>query len=444
MSAWVGKPAGVAPYTVTPYEATDKGGRLYLRWRGKSEGSARTNWRRLALRDHNNRPVMARTADGKFVKARLQWAQDCAENKARELAETSGAGRVSVAPAPALTIVAGKRLAFHAQTGRYPEKNQHRNEVEASLDFATKVWANMDPAVTTWEQVRKPHIRALWRERIRQLRKRADTEGFRGAEITVMRVLAVAQWLRDEDHIPAGSCVAPKDWRAKLKEDWVGISKAPGVPTPKRPRHTLTEMRAIMAKARDVDPRFEVLIALGAEQRLGQVVRAWRSALDLEKGLFRIPSRGKKTGAVIELTNGQRAVITHALTAGYLRHLERLQLDYPLFPGTQLAQSRTAGDPLAVNRHLTAPTVTRMQLRRWFLDAEALARVPHLRGRGAYGLRRVAVDAAVAEKISPDGLQAHGGWTNSKTPNEIYRETERMEARTEAKDVRAKIRGENA
>jgi hypothetical protein len=107
----------------------------------------------------------------------------------------------------------------------------------------------MSPPVTTWAQVRKPHLRALGRERVRALRKREGTEGYRAAEITVMRVLAVAQWLRDEDHIPAGACVAPKDWRAKLKEDWVGITKEAGVPTPKRPRHTLAEMRAIMAKA---------------------------------------------------------------------------------------------------------------------------------------------------------------------------------------------------
>jgi hypothetical protein len=445
MSAWIGKPEGMAPWVVTPIERSDKGGRLYLRWRGKAEGSARTNWRYLSLRDHNNRPVLARTADGKLVKSRLEWAQGCAGDKARELAESAGASRSVVATAAPLTIAGGKRVAFHTQTGRYPEKNQHRDEVFRSLDFAEKIWRAMDPSVTTWEQVRKPHIRALGRERIRALRRRGDVDGYRGAEITIMRVLAVAQWLRDEDLIPAGACVAPKTWRSQLREDWVSITQAPGVPTPKRPRHTLTEMRGIMAKARDVDPRFELLMVLGAEQRLGQVVRAWRSALDLDKGLFRIPTRGKKTGAVLELTTGQLAVVRRALTTGYLRHLERCAIDYPLFPGKQLARSRNPDPdgPLAVNRHLTGPRVTRMQLRRWFLDAEGLARIPHVKGRGAYGLRRVAVDAAVAEKISQDGLQAHGGWSNSKTPNEIYREIERVEARTEAKDIRAKIRGEN-
>ncbi|HYC51095.1 MAG TPA: hypothetical protein VEB19_08315 [Gemmatimonadaceae bacterium] len=452
MSAWRGKSVGAAPYEVTPVERADKGGRLYLRWRGKSEGAARTNWRYQSLRDHNNRPVLARTADGKLVKARTEWAQRCAEDKARELAETAGVGRVVDEAPCALTILEGKRRAFDRNTGKYPTRTQHRDEVSRALDFAALTWAAMEPPVTAWVQVRKAHIRALGRERIRALRRRRDVDGFRAAEITVMRVLAVAQWLRDEEIIPPGACVAPKDWRAKLKEDWIAITEAPDVPEPRRPRHTIQEMRAIMAKARDVDPRFEVLIAIGAEQRLGQVRRAWRSAYDRAKGLFRIPSRGKKQGALLELTRGQIAVLERALTVGYLRHLERLELDYPLFPGRELVYTERGegkgrsgsrgSDPIATQRHLKYPTVSRMKIRLWFHDAEALAKVPHVHGRGAYGLRRVAVDAAVAEKISPDGLQAHGGWTNSKTPNEIYRETERVEARSEAKDVRAKIRGE--
>ncbi len=51
------------------------------------------------------------------------------------------------------------------------------------------------------------------------------------------------------------------------------------------------------------------------------------------------------------------------------------------------------------------------------------------------------VDAALGDKISPKGLQAHGGWSDPQTPLKIYAEHEASYARGEAKGIRAKIRG---
>ena len=77
-----------------------------------------------------------------------------------------------------------------------------------------------------------------------------------------------------------------------------------------------------------------------------------------------------------------------------------------------------------------------------FKEAERLAEVPHLEGRAAYGLRRAAVDAAKEAGISREGLQAHGGWTDSQIPDRVYADQQAGYARDEARRVRAKIRGE--
>lgn len=64
-------------------------------------------------------------------------------------------------------------------------------------------------------------------------------------------------------------------------------------------------------------------------------------------------------------------------------------------------------------------------------------------GRGAYGVKRAAVDAAKAEGISREGLKAHGGWTDTQMPDQVYADQELEAARREAAAVRARIRGEN-
>jgi len=79
--------------------------------------------------------------------------------------------------------------------------------------------------------------------------------------------------------------------------------------------------------------------------------------------------------------------------------------------------------------------------------AEALAStwragVEHVPGRGWYGLRRIAVDAAKEAGISREGLQQHGGWSDTQVADRIYADQTATYAGKEAADVRAKIRGE--
>ena len=431
---WKSKPQGFAPYLVQAFELPERGLRVYLRWRHRG------NWKKCMVRDEHNIGLLLRTSKGTLIEARTELAIAAAKALYDVLADTAGAGATPQLTDVPLTFAEGRALAFDAKSGRYPTSTALRREIAHALQFAEVTWGEL--GLRTWEALKKRHLRILWRARIEQLLKQGD-HGYTATETTVKRVLTVAAWLRAEEYLPSNAAVFPPKWRDELKRDWMELTKSDAEPTPKRPRHTLEEMRRIMAVTRQVDPRFELVMALGAEQRLGQVVRARRSALDLTHATFKIPGRGKKRGAVLELTDGQMAVVRRALSTGYLSRIETMAADYPLFPGLQLEHGRKGLDPKAVERHVNAsPVNAKRTLRGWFDRAEQLAGVPHIKGRGAYGLRRQAVDAALAEDISAGALQQAGGWTNSKVPQEIYREQERVADRREARDVRAKIRGE--
>jgi integrase len=172
----------------------------------------------------------------------------------------------------------------------------------------------------------------LWRRRHAELTDKGDV-GARGAEVTVSRLLTIAEWLRSEELIDELACRPWKDGKAKMREE-------AGAPDPQRPRHTLAEARAILAAGEQVDPRFGLALLLGAELRGGQVLRGRRSDLDLEANTFRVRGRGKKQGTIVHLTKGQRAAVDRAL-GGYLSLLEAAAIDYTLFPAGKLV-GRTA------------------------------------------------------------------------------------------------------
>jgi hypothetical protein len=181
-------------------------------------------------------------------------------------------------------------------------------------------------------------------------------------------------------------------------------------------------------------------LSLGGEQRLGQVVRAWRSDLLLDEGTFTIRGREKKGGVVLELTKGQRAAAEKALK-GYLSDLEQAGGDYRLFPSGQLPGGRK-GEGRATEKHRNAKQVGARRITSWFIEAEELAGVEHLRGRGPYGVRRVAVDSAKGNGISREGLKEYGGWTDTQVPDMIYAAKKSEKARKEACEMRARFRGE--
>jgi len=69
------------------------------------------------------------------------------------------------------------------------------------------------------------------------------------------------------------------------------------------------------------------------------------------------------------------------------------------------------------------------------------AKIPHVAGRRAYGLRRVAVDSAKELHISREGLMQIGGWTDPQVPGSVYADQEAGYARKEAAAIRAQSRG---
>jgi hypothetical protein len=422
--------AGTLPHAVTAYERATKGNVVYLRWRTTTKKGR--NWAHkslgFTLRDKHERIDPAREKDAQEA-ANLQLARLLVGLPKEEVATR-------------LTLNDGWTRISDRKTGKYPTNTPHRREVERAMKYVMAVWGQDRP----WDSIKKADLRGLWRRRIEELAAEGE-RGLRGAEVTVARLLGVAGWLRDEELIPATACVPSRHWKRDLADDWRTITEARSDYEPERPRHTLDEMRAILKVAPQVDPRFGLILALGAELRPGQVLRAMRSDLAIDKttrtvAMFTVRPKGRKRGVVEFLTPGQVESVLDAFTTGYLRVLEAAGGDYPLFPATQLTGGRS-GDPRAEERHRSAKPVNRRTLQEWFREAEALAKIPHQPGRSTYGLRRAAVDAAKAEGISREALKEHGGWTDSQMPDQVYADQESEKAREEARDVRAKIRGES-
>ncbi len=407
---------GERPWTVRVFEHAGRKGVLYLRWWDQAKG----NWRHRALKR------TLRTAGGRILKHVQAWAEGEARKQHEALLRGAPPER---RPTAQLTIAETWAVLTHPDTGLYTKDTPHRREVGRALQCAERIWGGDRP----WNTLGKDDLRVLRRRRAAQL-KEGGAIGLRGTEVTVSRILTVAEWLRDEGKIDERACLPERDWKKALRTEL-------DAPDPARPRYSPEEMRALIRRAGEVDPRLGLAVALGAELRLGQVIRAVRTDLDLVAGTYRVGRRGKKLGATVTLTAGQLTVVRQALGEGYLRILEQTATDFPLFPAGQLRGGRK-GEGVALAHLAEARPLNRRTLLAWWYELEALCGIPHVPGRAAYGVRRAAVDAAVAAGISRDALKEHGGWSDTQTPDRIYREQERVEARAEAARTRAEIRGE--
>jgi hypothetical protein len=425
--------AGKGEHRVRVFELVERDGVLYLRWNEKTQAGAK--------RRHESLGKALRTTDGKIIREVERWAK--AQADAKHLALVRGEGSTSEEKAP-VTIGEAKGLVTDPKTGKYPHASQHRKETERALDFAAEVWG----LGRAWNTIRRADLRQLGRARIDDLLGRGK-RGLRGAELTVQRVLTVAQWLRDEELIDEGAAVAKAHWKDELRSYWLEAAKKPELPTPHRPRHTIEEFRAILRASWKADRRLGLLLEIGAEQRLGQVTRVHRSMVSDDFTRIRIPSRGQKRGAMLHLTPAQTAAVRFEVTTGYLSDLEaarssRAIADYPLFPAGQMPGGRSGAPKATVERHAAAKPMDRRTIVSLFAEAERAAGVAHVKGRGAYGLRRVAVDEAKLRKISRDAMREHGGWSDNQMPDTVYADQESERFRDEARDVRADIRGESS
>jgi integrase len=401
------------------YERRDKDGVLYLIWNERGQQRQACLGRKV------------RNDQGRLIKDVERWAMNQARVKHDELVALA-AGFVAadpVADTTGLTIADAIRLIQDPYEGKYPTDTAHRREVLCSLRFAERWWGSS----RTWTSIRKRDLRAVGRRRIDELVKEGK-RGARTAEKVLEHVLAVASWLRDNEHIPDTACLPSGKWTEELYEDWRTRTGSTEDYQVHKPRHTRDEALSIMAAAPQVDPRFDLLLTLGADLRLGQVVRARRTQLDLVANTFTVYGRRTKKGTTVELTPGQRRAVEDAIQ-GYLSRLEGTSADYYLFPGrfATLAGEFTKPDGGHVHKQT---------LYRWFKRAEEIAGVTHREGRCAYGIRRVAVDELLRQRVSLPALQNNGGWTSPAIPTQEYADQESHAARREAAQARAAWRGE--
>lgn len=423
---------------VVVYEDLARERRLTLRW--WPEGA--TNWKRKSLGR-----VLERDRRGNVTRASEEWAKDQATVKSAAL--IAGTPEATVVLPQRFTIGETAAAITNAETGKYPHDTPFRRELLRALDFARTVW----DAATPWATIDDAAWTKLMRRRLEGLLMR-HKRGVRTTEITVSRLATVATWLRDAKKIPRDAGYPPRTWKQDILDHWRGVTGATRDPIPHRPRHSLDELRTLIEAAWAVDPRIGLLVALGAEYRLGQIVRARRSDLDLVARTLVVHGQGKKGGETIDLTDGQMRAVFTAL-GGYLDDCEERYLaervDYPLFPSgrlvrrAQLPGHRATADVVRVGRPRRQRIyLTRQWITRNFHLAEDWAGIERVAGRAAYGLRRQNVDAVNAVGISRHGLKASGGWSSTKIPDEVYAEQENQIGRAEAKRLRSQTRGEDA
>lgn len=442
---WWEEPLSLPPRKGYVYERSDREGALHVREWQPEKGA----WRKASLKG-SLFDDLDRRLTGRALAERKQWARVEARRILQQWDAAASGEPESAAAARARRLTLGETRAVITapDTGKYPADSHHRREVLRALDYAVSVWG----PDREWSGIGKADLRQLGRRRVEQLRA-AEEAGYRGAEITVARVLAIAAWLRDEGLIDERACLAPTHWKRELHAFWQ--EKAGGrAYVPERPRYTLEESRAVLAAAPAIDPRLGLLLAVGAELRAGQVERCRRTDLACDEAgrpwRLTVPGRGKKGGAVVEFTDGQRAVVAAALGSGYLRHLEvafraGAIADYLLFPSGQLRGGRKGEDPVAVvATHRVDRQLAKRTLLDWFHLAETRAKVTPVPGGAFYRLRRAAVDFALAADVSRHGLMSLGGWADTQVPERIYADQEAVLHRGEATTLRGAFRGEVA
>lgn len=371
----------------------------------------------------------------------LPEAVSVAKDKATAWYRQLTGAEPTAAKAPALFTIGDTWAAISdPETGKYPHRSGFRDELQRALEYAGIIWGT----ATAWTAITSDSWTRLIRRRLTEQVKQNRT-GLRSTEITVSRLLTAANWLRKKKRIPLEAAIIDSEWRDEMEAFWMGLTKQKSVPDPHRPRHTDAEVRAILEKSWARDPRFGFMMALGAELRLGQVARAKRSDLDMDANTFTVRGSGDKKGETIELTDGQQSAAERALD-GYLRKAEALyegtpETDYYLFPAAYLSGVNTR-EPFMSVKLARASHVAENTIRHWYRDTETMAGVRHIQGRGAYGVRRRAVDSALEQDISEHGLKSLGGWSSGDMPRKVYADKANKAGRSEAAKVRAAFRGE--
>lgn len=220
-----------------------------------------------------------------------------------------------------LDLQAGFDKVLAVPGGKYPQENENHADMRRARNRVLEILG----AGTRVENLRPSDYRSIWRTFAREYDDREL--GWRMAESTVSDLYAAVNWLHEEGHIDRAPS-PPTRWRSKLKTEWEEITGREAKPD--TPRHSTEEYWAFFENIDEADPRLQLCLQLGAEYRLGQVVRTDRSNLDLSEGAgighgqFRIPGKPKKPGALVYLTPEMRETVDHALERGHLAAYEEL------------------------------------------------------------------------------------------------------------------------
>lgn len=417
-------------------ERTEREG-LWLFW---YEGGGRRQPRLAGLDS-------VRGADGRIAPALVRKAERLARRQFQRAVYGLESEPPHAAGAEGLTIEEGFALALKPKTGRYPSKTARHKEVRRARDRILEAL----PPDQLWSGLRPRHYRLVWRTFL--ARRDEWGQGWRMAEIAVAALAAIGAWLLEEDCIE--SWHPPKrGWRSELRKEWQEAVQKPAKPA--RPRHTDEEMDRFWGGmgGPDVDPRFALAAELGAEYRIGQVIRCDRSDLDLSPGAgsgfgtLEIHGMGRKPGALVFLSPHQRFAVDAALRVdqpnrGHLAAYEeayqdgRLQ-DYPLFPAGRLRDGALRPPPPG-----RPPTrMARRNLLKFFTEYEASVGIKHVSGRAWYGIRRRSSDRMRRVSADERVRDAGGGWTpGSSTRARVYMDGEDPDVLQETATARELARG---
>lgn len=414
---------GEPPCQLTAYERRDRGMAIYTRaWDGSSYSVPKK------LRES------IRTPRGAIDQEAELDAQSLTLERHRILA--AGLAALPEESRAPLTLARGIAKRLHPKEGEWATETPHVRSVRKSLRQAAEIIG----ADLLWSDLRHAHYRKLWRELARRYVN--DGEGGpRWTEMVCGNLQSTARWLQQEGLVEPGDGQPAARWNQTMRKEWREIVGRP-VPAPRKLRYTPTESAKLWRTLPAADPRLYLAMEIGAEMRLGQVIRAMRSDVlaspDRSEPLHavRIHGAGRKEGGTVVLTPESREALRTVLQDGYLSLMESAYQageikDYPLFPGHKIRGGKM---PAGRTRQLS-----RTGLHQMWRDLEDLAEVPHVDHRAWYGIRRLQSDQAEDVESDARVLNVMGGWKHTGT-RERYQEEGRLDIAEKAAESRRKIR----
>lgn len=419
-SGLLSEPYGDRPYTVRLREEKRHGTPVLLDYTDL-DGSRRKDHLGFAVRRRDGR----RWAWNEHA---LERAREAARRRSAEL--LLGRKRKEIQPQ---TITVGDAFDRYLDPdrGALGESRSYR----AAQKRAARVWKQFLEEDTPWNRVTRADVDAL--------AKRYKRQGMVPTGALYVRQLRACFEFLDGKLMIEGLRNPTKGF--KIPDYEKGH-------TPRRPRYTPEEVERIVNGRHAVDPRWPLFVMLlaGSGTRRVQVLRTRRSAVDVplepspwptgeepELGWVVFPPVKGQRPHLWELTPLQRAELERAF-AGYLKRLEARWeedgVDYPLFPGVRLLDKadaivspRQPGSDRPASEKLTEL---------WLAQAERAADVESRPGRAFHAFRREASDYLI-EQTDLGTLTVGLGWHSEATPEQIYVDRGRWQARRRASQAMA-------